>query len=1580
MDKHLKEMINGAELISFDLFDTLVFRIVNTPETIFDLVGQHFEIDGFIKLRMDEQNEANRRAYIKNGYPHANIHEIYDVLAEHTEFSVAWDQVKAYEIQMEIDSLVANPEMKEVYAYARGLGKRIVITTDMYVMEDTIRQFLDNTGYTGFDAIYCSADSHKTKYKGDLFSHIHETEKIAYENILHIGSKLKSDVENAGSFGIRTYLYSRKLPEEKTRKAITSDVDTALYIILADERKSFWYRLGVQAGGPLYMALYKWIEEKTEGKKTYFMSRTGYNLYQLLKRNGYTNIEYLYCSHSSMLMAGTVEMDEESIALLPPYTLGQTVEEILNYLHVDSKKLIHLQDSGFQSCQDRIETLEDKERFKELYRLDSEVFLKQCQKERKATYSYFEQIGFLKEDAFVFDCGWNGSSQLLLERLKNAIHCETKNSFLYFGILNTEKARHQLHGLHYETFAFNFYQNYDLQRNVEQSIALYELFFSAPHSSVISYSEKGEAIFEDARVHAEKKEILDGIVDFVDLGYSFVKKYNVEYNPQIAMGALDRLVRSPSIEEAIRIGNLDKADGFVRKKAEHNYIARVSRQQFEENPQTEIYWMEGLFTRDDISENLKKDIALQRGLAYPKPPEPEYHLEDEQSIRNYHRFIDKHKHETKIKKDLNWKPFFSVVMPVYNTISSQLSAAIESVLDQTYRHFELILVDDCSTWDNVVPVLRSFESNEHVKTLYRSTNGNISVATNDGLKMATGDYIVFMDCDDLITEDALEEFAYKLNENPELDFIYSDEDKITEDGKILHYPYFKPDWSPDLFLSMMYTNHLGVYRASLVHKTGGLRTAYNGSQDYDFTLRFLELSDNKRVGHIQKVLYHWRERKESVGFSMGAKNYAIKAAECAKKDALRRRNIRAKLEFCSETSQYLINYEPQGNPLVSIIIPSKDHPEIIEQCLRSIQDWTEYRNYEIIVVDNGSTLENKQRIEDCIQNIGGTYLYGRYDFNFSYMCNLGATSAKGEYLLFLNDDIEIIQGDWLGRMLGQAQQGHTGAVGAKLFYPETTIIQHAGVSLIKFGPSHNLLKLNDHVPYHLGINRGCYNCIAVTGACLMVSKDIFNQALGFDESLPVAYNDVDLCMRIYEAGYYNVIRNDVVAYHHESLSRGIDFNSADKLRRLFRERYHLNSKHPLTYLHDPFLNRNINTYYYYYDSAVKYESAESVFGLPMTENGICNIDSVLRSDRVIISGWSCLPERTDNEELQRFLVFEDIYGNRWKAKARSVTRMDVAMAMHREDLLHSGFECVLDPCVFRNDLMIYRLGILTSVDGQNYISWRQQPLFPEWHLDSQLPFNELITEPFEAKSCSEIPLRFHLDTVQQLEDGFLIRGWAFFEDPQEYLYKPEIILVDEKGKTTHFEADAVHRLDVSNAYPQMHFLYTAGFRCSIYAGHILMNHSYKIILRMTNTICPERTYDYPMGSYIHYYTTRGRGANMEGITNPDQELIILRKCEEENHNTIMTLVSSLDQKIMENDNLLQQINRLTEERDSLRVSVQYLQTQNDSIQKSFDELQGLYAISEREYQRISNASFWRMTKPARAVLDAIKAVRNRMQS
>ncbi len=558
----------------------------------------------------------------------------------------------------------------------------------------------------------------------------------------------------------------------------------------------------------------------------------------------------------------------------------------------------------------------------------------------------------------------------------------------------------------------------------------------------------------------------------------------------------------------------------------------------------------------------------------------------------YRKWIEANERDIMEVTELKYNPLFSVVIPVYNVADNMLRECIDSVLAQTYKNFEIILVDDASTQTSVRKVLGEYEGRDGITIIYREKNGHISRTTNDGIHAAKGEFVALCDCDDLYAPNALYEIAKKLNEDPSLDFIYTDEDKVDEKGKKRENPFFKPDWSPDTFMSFMYTCHLSVYRRTLLEELSGVRVGFEGSQDYDLVLRVMEKTN--RIGHVPKILYHWRMRKESTANAMAAKPYALEAAEKAKIEALERRGLKGEITYLPAVAQYRVTYFPQGEPKVSIIIPSKDNPKILKMCLASIFKYTEYKNYEVIIVDNGSNDANKKEIEEAVALYSGQgedkikYVYQPMEFNFSRMCNIGADAATGEFLLFLNDDIEVSESvdtspyfkvyvnRWLSILLGQAQLAHTGAVSCKLYYPNGNTIQHAGVVNLPIGPAHCLYGGSDSFNYYYGRNLLEYDFSSVTGACLMLDRKKFDEAGGFDEGFPVAYNDVSLCFQLVELGYYNVVRNDVVLIHHESVSRGLDRASAEKEERRSREMQRLYEKHPMFKGgYDPCYNPNL---------------------------------------------------------------------------------------------------------------------------------------------------------------------------------------------------------------------------------------------------------------------------------------------------------------------------------------------------------------------------------------------------------------------
>ena len=525
------------------------------------------------------------------------------------------------------------------------------------------------------------------------------------------------------------------------------------------------------------------------------------------------------------------------------------------------------------------------------------------------------------------------------------------------------------------------------------------------------------------------------------------------------------------------------------------------------------------------------------------------------------------------------RPLISVLIPTYNIEDKYLIPCLESVINQIYDNWELCISDDCSTWDNVKATLEKYRDDPRcagrIRINYREKNGHISRNTNSCLEMATGEYIALLDCDDILRENALYEMVKYINRDPELDFIYSDEDKITDDGSMRHIPHFKPGWSPETLLTSMYTCHLGVYRTEIARRIGGFRPGLEGSQDYDFTLRFTEACGDDHIAHIPQILYHWRERIGSTAESMQAKPYVYATSRRAKEDAMARRGLSGHTEPIEKQYQYRIVYDTPGDPTVSVIICSKDHPNLAKKCIDSIRKHTDYDHYEIILVDNGSSEANRAKYEK-LENV--TYIYDKSEFNFSRMCNTGAKAARGQYLLFLNDDITVPKKSsvWMTRLLGQATVPHTGAVGARLLYPGFMArIQHCGIVSTENGIQHLCAHQSDEFIYYFGKNRWDYNYIAVTGACLMIERGKFEAVGGFDETFPIAYNDVDLGMKLVRAGYYNCVRNDAVLIHAESKSRGHDMEDASKKERLDEELERLYERYPEYRGADPFFNPNI---------------------------------------------------------------------------------------------------------------------------------------------------------------------------------------------------------------------------------------------------------------------------------------------------------------------------------------------------------------------------------------------------------------------
>ena len=499
-------------------------------------------------------------------------------------------------------------------------------------------------------------------------------------------------------------------------------------------------------------------------------------------------------------------------------------------------------------------------------------------------------------------------------------------------------------------------------------------------------------------------------------------------------------------------------------------------------------------------------------------------------------------------------PLLSVVMPVYNPNPIWLQEAIQSVIDQTYSNWEFMISDDASTDPTIRPILERYEKiDSRITVVYRSENGHISRSTNSAIQRVSGDWIVLLDHDDLLSPKALSVVALAIKNNPGAKVIYSDEDKISETG-VRKDPYFKSDFNYDLFLSHNMISHLGVYDAHLIKDIGGFRVGYEGAQDYDLALRCLEKIEPFQIVHIPEILYHWRIHEGSTaGDSETAKPYAMLAGERAINDYFIRNNISAQTRLIG--GGYKATYDlPIPQPLVSIIIPTRNGFELLKQCIDSILDKTSYGNYDILVIDNGSDEDDSIAYLELIEEDERIQiLRDESPFNYSALNNKAALIAKGEYLAFLNNDVEVISPEWLEEMVMHAAHSDIGAVGAKLLYPNG-LVQHSGVVLGLGGVAgHVGINFPSNHHGHIGRLMLCSNFSAVTAACMVVSKEKFIKVGMFNETaLAVAFNDVDLCLRLDDLGYRTLLTPFVQLYHHESASRGLE-DTPEKKNRLQRE-------------------------------------------------------------------------------------------------------------------------------------------------------------------------------------------------------------------------------------------------------------------------------------------------------------------------------------------------------------------------------------------------------------------------------------------
>lgn len=553
--------------------------------------------------------------------------------------------------------------------------------------------------------------------------------------------------------------------------------------------------------------------------------------------------------------------------------------------------------------------------------------------------------------------------------------------------------------------------------------------------------------------------------------------------------------------------------------------------------------------------------------------------------------------QRKQERKFVYRPLISIVVPAFQTPENFLIELLESVRSQSYSNWQLCIVDASPTEEVKQYVEAYIREKQEERISYKHLEENLGIAqnTNAGLEMAVGEWIGLLDHDDLLAPEALYEMTAKMNEDSDFEVIYSDEDKITEGkkGEWKHsQPHFKPDFSMDLLRSNNYITHFLCVKRNVLEQAGGFKKEFDGAQDYDFILRCTQKA--QKVGHVSKILYHWRVHSNSTSDNPMSKQYAYEAGQRAIEEHLKRAGQNGTVSQRKFFGFYRVKYEVQGAPLVSILIPNKDQAGILKRCIESLEKST-YQNYEVIIIENNSedteTFRYYEKLchakfEKEVEGLSceGTMPRGqrikvvtwKEGFNYSAINNFGASFADGAYLILLNNDIEIITKDWIEEMLGNCQRPEVGIVGARLYYPDNTI-QHAGIVVGIDGIAANMfpgMKREREGYMHRAATQLNYS--AVTAACMMIDKHVFDKVGGLDEVLTVAFNDLDLCLRVGKAGYLIVYNPWIEAYHYESKSRGKE-DTKEKVRRFGDEIEYIRARW-ITLLKegDPYYNPNFS--------------------------------------------------------------------------------------------------------------------------------------------------------------------------------------------------------------------------------------------------------------------------------------------------------------------------------------------------------------------------------------------------------------------
>lgn len=533
--------------------------------------------------------------------------------------------------------------------------------------------------------------------------------------------------------------------------------------------------------------------------------------------------------------------------------------------------------------------------------------------------------------------------------------------------------------------------------------------------------------------------------------------------------------------------------------------------------------------------------------------------------------------EQQRKTTFAYAPLISIVIPLYNTPVPYLKELLDSVQAQTYPNFQLCLADGSDNSRTGDYIRENYGTDKRIQYKLLENNAGISENTNEAIKMATGEFIMFSDHDDTLAPNALFEIVKEMNEHPGTDVVYTDEDKVTMDGKRYFDPHFKPDFNLDMLRCNNYICHIFVVKREILEQVGMLRKEFDGAQDFDFILRCCEKAENIR--HVAKILYHWRNHPASTAGNPESKMYAYEAGRNAVQAHYDRIGMKAEVSMTEQWGRYRTKLFVEGEPLVTIIIPNKDHKKELKTCVDSLFEKTSYQNFEILIIENNSTGKEifayYRELEAAHENV--RVLTWEKEFNYSAINNFGAEHARGEYLLLLNNDIEVKTENWMEEMLSYCQREDVGIVGAKLLFPNEKI-QHAGV-ILGMGPSGTAGHLFYNFPgdqfVYAGRSQTTQDLSAVTAACMMVKKELYQKVGGMDEAFQVAFNDIDFCLRVRETGKLVVFQAYAELYHHESLTRGYETSQKNKKRfkeeiKLFKTRWK-----DILEAGDPYYNPNL---------------------------------------------------------------------------------------------------------------------------------------------------------------------------------------------------------------------------------------------------------------------------------------------------------------------------------------------------------------------------------------------------------------------